>query len=170
MPPPAGAASLPLESVSTGEGLGRCGSLWALPSGESSCVTMVGFSVYGRSRSEGPLGPSLQCRIDLSIILVALAAGAGMLLAAASAGVAGVCRGCGASCAAVALGACCASLFRIKLMGVARGMGCPATFCGNFTLAVAVHGCEAAPGARLLSSVAVLVLICLIGVGHFNLL
>jgi hypothetical protein len=73
--------------------------------------------------------------------------------------------------AAVALRTCLAGFFRCELVGVAAGVGCTATFSGNFTLAIAVHRCKAALGLSALVACAVLtVLVVASGISHLTLL
>lgn len=76
-----------------------------------------------------------------------------------------------AALTSVALCTCLAGFFRCELVGVAAGVGCTATFSGNFTLSIAVHRCKAALGLSNLVACAVLtVLVVASGISHLTLL
>lgn len=135
-------------------------------------------SARGTGRIEGPAycRPPVPCQTS-TVVLVTLAAGARLLLAAAAPGIAGAGRGVVAP-AAMALGSRGAGLLRCELVGVTRSVRCTAPLCGDLALAVGVHRGESAPRARLplavvpapLALIAVaLVLVALIGVCHFHL-
>ena len=88
---------------------------------------------------EGPAycGPPVPCQTS-TVILVTLAAGARLLLAAAAPGIARAGRGVVAP-AAMALGSRGAGFLRCELVGVARSVRCTAPLCGDLALAVGVH-------------------------------